>query len=198
LKLGKFGAFIGCSNYPECKHTRPLVVQTEEAVEDAQNSVSVDNGPKILGTDPGTGRTISLRKGPYGPYVQIDEPPESKDKPKRQGIPRGIRVDDVDLEAALKLLALPRLVGMHPETNEKIEAGIGRFGPYLKHQSKYKSIPSDDDVLTIGLNRAVDLLAQAPSGKGRRFPAKKSKEKPAMKAKTKSAPKKTKSKKEAS
>ncbi len=165
LKLGKFGAFIGCSNYPECKHTRPLVVQTQDAQDEAQAGAQL-NEPKILGTDPGTGRTISVRKGPYGPYVQIDVPLESKDKPKRQGIPRGLPIDQVDLDAALKLLALPRLVGQHPETNETIEAGIGRFGPYLKHQGKFKSIPADDDVLTIGLNRAVDLLAQESTRKG--------------------------------
>jgi DNA topoisomerase-1 len=187
LKLGRFGAFIGCSNYPECKHTRPLVVQTNEAVENATASAGIDNGPKILGTDPGTGRTVSLRKGPYGPYVQIDPPPESEaqkpaeappaeagkkpakgkktpksaaEKPKRQGVPRNLPLDQVTLEAALKLLELPRLVGTHPETGEKIEAGIGRFGPFLKHQGKFKSIPKDDDVLTIGMNRAVELLAQ--------------------------------------
>ena len=195
LKLGKFGAFIGCSNYPDCRHTRPLVVQTAEAVENATSGVGIDNGPKILGTDPGTGRTVSLRKGPYGPYVQIDPPPESEktapavpatpapeapveldakgkpkkakkpkkepvEKPKRQGVPKNLPLDQVDLAAALKLLELPRFVGMHPESGEKIEAGIGRFGPFLKHQGKFKSIPKDDDVLTIGMNRAVELLAQ--------------------------------------
>ncbi len=191
LKLGKFGAFIGCSNYPECRHTRPLVVQTAEAVDAATSGVGIDNGPKILGTDPGTGRTVSLRKGPYGPYVQIDPPPEAEtpkpapvaeapveldakgkpkkakkpkkepgEKPKRQGVPKNLPLDQVDLAAALKLLELPRFVGMHPESGEKIEAGIGRFGPFLKHQGKFKSIPKDDDVLTIGMNRAVELLAQ--------------------------------------
>ena len=159
LKVGKFGAFIGCSNYPECRHTRPLVVQSGEALEDANAGAGIDNQPKILGTDPGTGRTVSVRKGPYGPYVQIDVPEGSADKPKRQGIPRGTPVDQVTLEAALKLLALPRLVGMHPETGDKIEAGIGRFGPYIKYQSKFKSIPKDEDVLTIGMNRAVELCA---------------------------------------
>lgn len=160
LKVGKFGAFIGCSNYPECRHTRPLVVQSGEALEDANAGAGIDNQPKVLGTDPGTGRTVSVRKGPYGPYVQIDVPEDSKDKPKRQGIPRGTPVDSVTLESALKLLELPRLIGMHPETGDKIEAGIGRFGPYVKYQSKFKSIPKDEDVLTIGMNRAVELCAQ--------------------------------------
>ncbi len=208
LKLGKFGAFIGCSNYPECRHTRQLVVQNQDAVDQANADSAIDAGPKILGTDPGTGRTVSLRKGPYGPYVQIDPPPESEatpapavvveeeaeldakgkkikkpkkakkpaaEKPKRQGVPRGMKLDEVTLEAALKLLELPRLVGMHPESGEKIEAGIGRFGPFIKHQGKFKSIPADDDVLTIGLNRAVDLLAQAPKGPPRGRFAKKAK-----------------------
>lgn len=189
LKLGKFGAFIGCSNYPECKYTRPLVVSTDDA-DDNANQGSAE--PKILGTDPGTGRTVSLRKGPYGWYVQIDVPPTAEqvaaaeapveldkkgkpkkkkkiegEKPKRQGVPRGMKIDEVDLPAALKLLELPRLVGTHPETGEKIEAGIGRFGPFLKHQNKFKSIPKDDDVLTIGMNRAVELLAQESKGNWR-------------------------------
>lgn len=162
LKVGKFGAFIGCSNYPDCRHTRPLVVQSGEALDEANGGASLDNAPKVLGTDPGTGRTVTLRKGPYGPYVQIDVPEgteDKKDKPKRQGVPKNVPVDTVTLEAALKLLELPRLIGMHPETGEKIEAGIGRFGPYVKYQSKFKSIPKDEDVLTIGMNRAVELCA---------------------------------------
>jgi DNA topoisomerase I len=193
LKIGKFGAFIGCSNYPDCRHTRPLVVQTSEAQDDANSGAAIDQ-PKILGTDPATGRSVTLRKGPYGVYVQIDAPPVAEntlrteeiveddsasgkkkkakkpkkpvaEKPKRQGLPRGMRPDEVTLEAALKLLELPRFVGLHPESKERIEAGIGRFGPYLKHQNKFKSIPAGDDVLTIGLNRAVDLLAQESTRK---------------------------------
>lgn len=212
LKVGKFGAFIGCSNYPECRHTRPLVVQSGEALEDANGGAGLDNQPKILGTDPGTGRTVSVRKGPYGPYVQIDIPEDSadkKEKPKRQGIPRGTPVESVTLESALKLLELPRLIGMHPETGDKIEAGIGRFGPYVKYQSKFKSIPKDEDVLTIGMNRAVELCALMGEKKAfaRKAPAKKTKEpaekktttkKPAAKktttAKKKAAPKKPKAK----
>lgn len=175
LKVGKFGAFIGCSNYPECRHTRPLVVQSGEALEDANAGAGIDNAPKVLGNEPGTGRTVSIRKGPYGPYVQIDVPEGSDDKPKRQGIPRGTPVESVTLESALKLLELPRLIGMHPETGDKIEAGIGRFGPYVKYQSKFKSIPKDEDVLTIGMNRAVELCAQMAEKKAftRKAPAKK-------------------------
>ncbi|MGE4352433.1 MAG: type I DNA topoisomerase, partial [Bdellovibrionales bacterium] len=165
LKFGKFGAFIGCTNYPECRFTKPLEIAGGDDSE-SDDAAALSNEPKILGTDPDTGRTVSLRRGPYGPYVQIDLPqeiesdPKNKEKPKRQGIPKGVEIASMDLAAALKLLALPRLVGMHPETGKKIEAGIGRFGPFLKHDNKFKSIPKDDDVLTIGMNRAVELLAQ--------------------------------------
>lgn len=205
LKIGKFGAFIGCSNYPDCRHTRPLVVQSGEALDDANGGASLDNAPKILGTDPATGRTVTVRKGPYGPYVQIDVPEgiaeietkddkkskakaKDKEKPKRQGIPKGTPVESVTLESALKLLELPRLIGLHPETGEKIEAGIGRFGPYVKYQSKFKSIPKDEDVLTIGMNRAVELCAQMGEKKAfvKKAPAKKTvtKKEPAEKKPT--------------
>jgi DNA topoisomerase-1 len=197
LRLGKFGAFIGCSNYPECKFTRPLVLQGDDS---DPALAALSNEPKILGKDPGTSRTVSLRRGPYGPYVQIDLPPEilkeieeekaeaarikemraaakakgekfkappkkkkpeDRPKPKRQGLPKGMAIDEVTLEAALKLLALPRDVGKHPETGEMIQAGVGRFGPFLKHQNKFTSLPKDDDVLIVGINRAVDVLVAA-------------------------------------
>jgi len=180
LKLGKFGAFIGCSNYPECRFTRPLIIPEGEAGEDG-DSAALSNEPKELGIDPDSGRTVSLRRGPYGPYVQIDPPPESKDKPKRQGLPKGVAPNDVTLESALKLLALPREVGLHPQTQKMIKAGIGRFGPFLYHESVYSSIPKDDDVMSIGINRAVVVIAEAAekrakreaSGKGRKPPVKK-------------------------
>lgn len=190
LKLGKFGAFVGCSQYPDCRFTRPLVVP-----EDGENAggddaaAALSNQPKILGTDPASGRTVSMRMGPYGPYVQIDLPPElentpppapayeevvdaktgkvkkkkvkapPKEKPKRQGLNKGTKVEDVTLEMALQLLALPREVGIHPQTGDMIKAGIGRFGPFLLHQGVYTSIPRGDDLMTIGINRSVDLIA---------------------------------------
>ncbi|MGE0715803.1 MAG: type I DNA topoisomerase [Alphaproteobacteria bacterium] len=162
LKLGKFGAFIGCTNYPECRYTRPL------AIEGAGENGGADgdaNVPRQLGIDEATGLTVWLRKGPYGQYVQLGDA-EGDAKPKRQSLPRGMAPGDVTLETALALLALPRTVGTHPESKEPILAGIGRFGPYLKHGPLYKSIGGGDDVLTIGLNRAVDILASAP-GRGR-------------------------------
>lgn len=189
LKLGKFGAFVGCSQYPDCRFTRPLVVPEEGGEGGDDAAAALSNEPKILGKDPATGRTVSLRMGPYGPYVQIDLPPElenapppapayeevvdaktgkvkkkkvkapAKEKPKRQGLNKGTKVEDVTLDMALSLLALPRDVGIHPQTGEMIKAGIGRFGPFLLHQGVYTSIPKSDDLMMIGINRAVDLIA---------------------------------------
>ena len=197
LKLGKFGAFVGCSKYPDCRYTRPLVIPEIDgeagSAEDA-TSAALANAPKELGIDPESGNMVSLRRGPYGPYVQIDLPEGSKDKPKRQGVPKGVKLDDVTLESALKLLELPREVGIHPQTGDMIKAGIGRFGPFLLHQKTYTSIPKDDDVLTIGINRAVDLIAakaeRMAAGGGRgRWGKKKTEdaEKPAKKPATKKA-----------
>lgn len=167
LKLGKFGAFVGCSNYPECKFTRPLVAPDQDD-EAAKASAEMSSEPQVLGKDTHTGREISLRKGPYGPYVQLESEEGTKDKPKRQGLPRGTNPKDVDLQAAIKLLALPREVGLHPETGLKIEAGIGRFGPFLKHQGVFTSLPKGDDVLTIGMNRAVEVIAVAAEKKAKK------------------------------
>jgi DNA topoisomerase-1 len=159
IKLAKNGAFIGCSNYPNCRYTVPLAVQNSETLDAAAA------GPVELGkADDGT--TITLRKGPYGHYVQLGEGAEGE-KPKRQSIPKGIEPNDVTIDQAKRLLSLPRVVGEHPETKKPIMAGIGRFGPYLQHDGKYKSIPKDDDVLTIGMNRAVELLSQESKGRGR-------------------------------
>jgi DNA topoisomerase-1 len=176
LKLGKFGAFIGCSNYPECKVTKPLAVAGGENGEGAAEQ----EGPKLLGKS-ASGYDVTLRQGPYGPYVQEGDadtlPPVVKEtkkggrketpaKPKRVSLPKGLEPADVDLDKALALLTLPRDIGTHPETGTKILAGIGRFGPYLKHGDLFKSIPAGDDVLTIGLNRAVVLLAEPKKGRG--------------------------------
>ncbi len=155
LKLGKFGAFIGCSNYPECKYTRRLVVEGGQ-----DGEAAADGGERELGKDPASGKAVTLKRGPYGQYVQLGEA-EGKVKPKRVSLPRGLSPADVTLERGLALLALPRELGPHPETGEMITAGIGRFGPYLKVGARFKSLPKDEDVLTVGINRAVDLLATA-------------------------------------
>jgi DNA topoisomerase I len=158
LKLGRFGAFIGCSNYPECRFTRQFAAPNGE---DGENGADAMDEPRILGQDPETGLDISLRKGPYGFYVQRGEQGEKKsDKPKRVSLPRGMTPNDITLQIALGLLSLPREVGPHPESGDMILAGIGRFGPYLKLGPAYTSIPADDDVLAIGLNRAVTLIAE--------------------------------------
>jgi DNA topoisomerase-1 len=159
LKLGKFGAFIGCSNYPSCRFTRPLAVESDAEATPPETA---------LGMDPGTGLPVTLKKGPYGHYVQLGEG-NGDFKPKRVALPRSLKPGEIDLETALRLLALPRELGRHPETGEAIVAGIGRFGAYIKHGATFKSLGADDDVLTIGLNRAVVLLAE-PSSAQRRGP----------------------------
>jgi DNA topoisomerase-1 len=159
LKLGKFGAFIGCSNYPNCRYTRPLAIEAEVESTPAETA---------LGTDPAIGLAITLKKGPYGHYVQLGEG-NGEFKPKRVALPRSMKPADVDIETALRLLALPRELGRHPETGEAIAAGIGRFGAYIKHGATFKSLGPEDDVLTIGLNRAVVLLAE-PASERRRGP----------------------------
>ncbi|HET7848592.1 MAG TPA: type I DNA topoisomerase, partial [Pseudolabrys sp.] len=165
LKLGRFGAFIGCSNYPECNFTRQMTPGANGGM----------NGTKVLGEDPETGLEVSLRSGRFGPYLQLGEQSKEKgaEKPKRAGLPKGLSPDDVDLEKALALLALPREVGRHPEDGEPIVAGIGRFGPYVKHGKTYANLESSEDVLSVGLNRAVTLIAEkkANPGRGRRFGA---------------------------
>ena len=159
LKLGKFGAFIGCSNYPNCRYTRPLAIETDADAAPPETA---------LGTEPGSGLAVTLKKGPYGHYVQLGEG-NGEFKPKRVALPRSLKPADVDLETALRLLGLPRELGRHPETGDTITAGIGRFGAYIKHGATFKSLGADDDVLTIGLNRAVVLLAE-PVSQRRRGP----------------------------
>ncbi|MDJ1157195.1 type I DNA topoisomerase [Chelatococcus sp. SYSU_G07232] len=162
LKLGKFGAFVGCSNYPECRYTRQLATPGNGEGEAAGENGG--NGTRVLGTDPETGLDVTLRDGRFGPYVQLGD----GDKPKRQTLPKGLAPGHVDLEKALKLLSLPRQVAVHPETGKPILAGIGRFGPYVQHEKTYANIGRDDDVLDIGANRAIDLIVAKEQGGGRR------------------------------
>jgi len=157
LKLGRYGSFIGCSNYPACQFTRRLAVENGET----QGEVLKD-GMRVLGEDPATGEPITVRRGPYGLYVQRGDASEDKKaaKPRRTSLPRGMDGEQVTLEQAIGLLSLPRMIGLHPETKDKIEAGIGRFGPYVRMGTVFGSLDRDDDVLSLGLNRAVDLLAK--------------------------------------
>lgn len=164
LRLGKFGAFIGCSNYPECKFTRQLGEAAGGRPVDSEGEGGAL--PRVLGQDPETGKDVSLKKGPYGVYVQLGEQEEgSKAKPKRASLPKNMSPAEIDLQKGLALLSLPRPVGDHPETKELIEAGIGRYGPYLKHAGSYVSLPGDDTVLSIGLNHAVQIIAEKGSKK---------------------------------
>ncbi|MDK9694836.1 MAG: type I DNA topoisomerase [Siculibacillus sp.] len=166
LKLGKFGAFIGCSNYPECRFTR----QMQAAGADGEGGEGADgDGTRLLGTDPETGLEVTLRAGRFGPYVQLGE----GDKPKRSSLPKTWSPAAMDLGKALALLSLPREVGPHPETGKPITAGLGRFGPFVLHDGTYANLPSPDEVFEIGINRAVALIAEKQAGgrRGRGTPA---------------------------
>lgn len=159
LKTGRFGAFIGCSNYPDCRFTRKL----GESADDADTTA--DEGPKEIGEDPATGLMITLRKGPYGPYLQLGEP-EPKKKPKRVSIPKDIPLESIDFDLAVQLIGLPREIGLHPETDKMITAGLGRYGPYVESERKYGKLSNSMEVLTVGMNRAVELLAAAKTRGG--------------------------------
>jgi DNA topoisomerase-1 len=166
LKLGKFGAFVGCSNYPECNYTRQL---SADAGSDAEASAS--NEPQSLGKDPHTGEEITQRSGRVGPYVQRGDGKEAK----RASLPKGWTPASIDHEKALALLSLPRDIGQHPETGKMISAGIGRYGPFLLHDGSYANLETVEDVFSIGLNRAVTVIAEkqskGPGGRSRGTPA---------------------------
>ncbi|ETW13919.1 DNA topoisomerase I subunit omega [Roseivivax marinus] len=151
LKTSRSGGFVGCSRYPECRYTRPL-------------GGDEGQGDRVLGYD--NGDEISLRSGRFGPYVQRGEPTEEQPKPPRASLPKGWSADAMDLEKALTLLSLPRQVGIHPEDGEPIEAGIGRYGPFVKHNRLYANLKEVDEVFEIGINRAVDLLAEKAAKRG--------------------------------
>ncbi|MEM9499071.1 MAG: type I DNA topoisomerase, partial [Pseudomonadota bacterium] len=153
LKTSRSGGFVGCGRYPECRYTRPIGGEV------------ADGGDRVLGEDQGD--EISLRSGRFGPYVQRGAPTEDVKKPPRASLPKGWAPDDMDLEKALLLLSLPREVGPHPEDGEMIEAGIGRYGPYVKHGRLYANLKEVDEVFTIGMNRAVEELAKKAASRGR-------------------------------
>lgn len=159
LKLGRYGAFVGCSNYPECKYTRQL--GSESGAEgEAQNP----DEPAVLGQDPQTGQDITLRTGRFGPYVQCGEGKDAK----RAGLPRSWLPTEMTYEKAIALLSLPREVGLHPETGKPITASIGRYGPYISHDGQYANLETPDEVFDIGINRAVTVLAEKQAKGGSR------------------------------
>ena len=153
LKTGKFGAFVGCTRYPECRFTRPFA-QAEGREGDIERE---------LGIDPETGLIVYLKDGRFGPYIQLGDAGEDNEKPKRSGLPKDMRPADMTLDYALRLLSLPRLVGKHPETGEDITADLGRYGPYLKHGKQSASLETVDEIFEIGVNRAVTVIAEKKS-----------------------------------
>ena len=155
LELGKYGAFIGCSNYPECKFTKQIASNQNKEENDA-NSTFMPNDDGVLGIDPESGLNAIIKKGPYGIYLQLGD----EKKPKRTSIPKLVDAKGIDLQKALAFLSLPRLIGKHPETGQDISAGIGRYGPYLKYDINFISIPADETVINIGLNHAVVLIGE--------------------------------------
>ncbi|MEF2545670.1 type I DNA topoisomerase [Aurantimonas sp. E1-2-R+4] len=164
LKLGKFGAFVGCSNYPECGFTRQLGTSLS-----GNGNGDEAEGPKDLGVDPETSDPVTLRSGRFGPYVQRGEGKEAK----RSSLPKGWQPAEIDLEKALRLLSLPREVGLHPESGKPILAGLGRYGPFLQHDGMYANLETIEDVFEVGLNRAVTVIAEKKEngGRGRGKPA---------------------------
>ena len=159
------GAFIGCSNYPECRYTRPFGPPGMEG-DGAADGLGPDG--KMLGVDPDTSQPVWLKTGRFGPYVQLGDVTEDVPKPPRASLPKGWEVAEMDLEKALMLLSLPRKVGDHPEDGEPVEAGIGRYGPFVKHGRIYANLPEVDEVFTVGMNRAVELIAAKAAGRAGR------------------------------
>ena len=154
LKLGKFGAFVGCSNYPECKFTRPF----------GGEDMSISTEDKLLGQHPDNGADIVLKSGRYGPYVEM----ETDKKPKRTSLPKSWPYDLMDLDKGLRLINLPRKIGEHPEDGNQIISALGRFGPYIKHNKTYVSLKDPEDMFNLGMNRAVELIADKIANPGRR------------------------------
>ncbi len=162
LKFGKYGGFIGCSNYPECHYTAQLADSA------TGQTAETSEGDGELGSDPESGETIALKSGRFGPYVQLGEGKEAK----RSSLPKGWDPAEMTLAQALRLLSLPREVGMHPEDGKPITAGLGRYGPFVQHDGKYANLPDFEELFSVGINRAVDLLAaKANGGRGRATPA---------------------------
>ena len=160
LKLGRHGAFVGCSRYPDCKFTRQFS-------SDGQDASAIDPDGQEFGIHPETGKPIVLKSGRFGPYLEMEG--DDGEKPKRSSLPKGWTPDALTEEKALMLINLPRLVGLHPEDGEPILANLGRYGPYVQHGKTYANVANAEEMLEIGLNRAVTLIADKranPRGRG--------------------------------
>ena len=156
LKLGRHGAFVGCSRYPDCKFTRPFSADAEQ-----DGSISPDG--EELGVHPDTGEPVLLKTGRFGPYVETTQ---GEEKPRRTSLPKGWEPQSINLERALLLLSLPREVGVHPEDGEKIVANLGRYGPYVQHLRTFANVPTVEELFDIGLNRAVTLIEDKKASRG--------------------------------
>jgi DNA topoisomerase I len=157
LRLGRYGAYVACSRYPDCTYTREVSGSAADG-ESNTDSAAAGDLPKVLGNHPRTGQEVWLKKGPYGIYVEVND---GGDKPKRASLLKGMEPDSMTLDMAVSLLELPRELGAHPDTHKPILAGVGRYGPYLLHDGKYTTLKGDDDVMTVGINRAVTILAES-------------------------------------
>lgn len=183
LKLGKYGAFVGCSNYPECNYTRQLVKRDSEQTSNLEDAQKETFETRVLGLDPKTDTDVSVKKGPYGFYLEWalkTVTKNKKEKPKRLALPKGANPQTITLDEALAVGALPRTLGNHPETKEPVTVGIGRFGPYIKHNNSFTSLGKDYDVMTVTLDEALAVLEIAKSKPKRpraKAPVKKSKKK---------------------
>ena len=163
LRLGKFGAFLGCASYPSCDYKSQITTNEESA--DLENKESSKVEDKLLGHHPSSGQNILLKKGPYGPYVQLGEAENKKDKPKRASIPKNYKVEEVDISLAINLLSLPKSLGNHKDTGDEITVSIGKFGPYIKYQNKFTSIPKNIDMFSLSLDDAQKVLTSGPRAK---------------------------------
>jgi DNA topoisomerase-1 len=156
LRLGKYGAFLGCSNHPDCKYTRQMSPAEAESVIEGDGQVAID---------PESGKPIIMKDGRFGIYLEMDV--EGEDKPKRASIPKGWEPQSLTEEQAIKLMSLPRLIGEHPDDGKPITAAIGRYGPYVHHEKTYANLPNVEEVFEIGLNRAVSVIADKIANPGR-------------------------------
>jgi DNA topoisomerase-1 len=169
VRIGQFGPYVAREANGErltagIPADLPPADLTAELV--AQLLAQKSDGPRTLGNDPMTEKPVLMRVGPYGPYVQLGEDEGSKSKPKRASLLKGMKPEELSLDMALRLLSLPRTLGAHPESGMPVQAGVGRFGPYIVHEGRYVSLKAPDDVLEIELERALELLSAAPARRG--------------------------------